>query len=230
MGRYHRDPNADRRQKQQEALVYDDRMNTIVEEYRKIGYTYTPSLVEREALIFEKYKQKFADTYTYSIQHIIRIKHRSKEYMVYRLNEEVVDSNNRVHQGDRQIGWHTLPVTETTTKRHDEFGEAVDTDIRIVGQRLVYEIPFDREKVKELIQNSKSPAGSMGVARGSNSPPDIVSGNLLTVWNEQEFIESEFDDLYGASENGFIRQGYGGVEAYKKSIQQQQQQQQNVSQ
>ena len=34
-------------------------MQSMVQEYRNIGYTYTPDRVEKEALIFEKYRRLF---------------------------------------------------------------------------------------------------------------------------------------------------------------------------
>jgi hypothetical protein len=63
-----------------------------------------PDRQEKEALIFEKYRQKFPNTYTYSVQHAFRIKHRNEEYIVYRVVEEVTDNNNQTHTCERQVG------------------------------------------------------------------------------------------------------------------------------
>ena len=73
--------------KQKTELTYDDRMQAIVLEYADIGYSYTPDREEKEALIFEKYKQKFKNTYSYSLQNIIRIKLHDKEYLTYRVTD-----------------------------------------------------------------------------------------------------------------------------------------------
>ena len=188
-----------KRQKQE--VTYDDRMNVIAEEYKQIGYTYVLDRDEKEALIFEKYKQKFKSTYSYSLQNVFRIKRRNEEYIVYRVNEEVIANNNQVHNCERRVGFHSSPITQTTTK--DEFGEV--KDVKITGYKLIYEIPFDKEFLKDLLAKSKERCGNLAVGRGSESPPEIIASNIQAVFNEQEFIEHDFEDLFGASIGGFLR-------------------------
>jgi len=67
------------------------------------------------------------------------------KFLVYRVNEEVIDNNNRVHKCDRQVGWRTSPIAETTSV--DEFGEA--KDLRILGRKLIYEIGPTRPNREE---------------------------------------------------------------------------------
>jgi hypothetical protein len=120
--------------------------------------------------------------------------------------------------------WRTTPIAETTTV--DEYGEAKDK--RIVARRIVYEIPFNKEFLRDLIEKSKEPVTNTCVGRGSDSPPDIISGNIMTVFNTEEFIEADFEDLVAANQGNFLKPEPGGIKAYIESRQQSKQQQANV--
>jgi hypothetical protein len=67
----------------------------------------------------------------------------------------------------------------------------------------------------------------MAVARGNDYPPDIFTGNLLAIFNEREFIECDFEDLYEANIKNFLKIEYGGVAQYKQFKQSQVQSQQS---
>jgi hypothetical protein len=56
-----------------------------------------------------------------------------------------------------------------------------------------------------------------------------MNSNPQSVFNEEEFIEHSFDDLYGASVGGFLKTEPGGVQAYQQSQQAQAKQQANAT-
>jgi hypothetical protein len=205
-------------------------MQAIIQEYAAIGYTYTLTQEDKEQVVFEKWKQKFSDTYTYSIQNVFRVQHNGKEYIVYRIAEEVTGSDNIVHSCERRACWHVSPITQLLGTKN-EYGEVDKNDLRITGYKLVYEIPFSKEFLRNLLDKSKQQPLNLCVGRGNNSPPDLLSSNPQSVFNEEEFVNCDFDDLFGASVGGFLRPEAGGVKAYQQSLKQQQtkQQQQNVT-
>ena len=215
------------KKKKYQELEFDDRMKSIIAEYQSVGYTYSLNLVEKEALIFEKYKQRFKASYNYTVSQIYRIKHHNEEYIVYRNEEQVTDSNNQVHKWEGQRGWHTSPIVEQTGAKN-EFGEPTG-NLKLVGQATCDEIPFNREFLKDLINNSSSAPADLCVGRGNNSPPDIISSNPQKIWNKKEFIKCDWEDLFGASVAGYSKLEYCGVKAYQQSRQTQAKQQQNVA-
>lgn len=215
--------------KQKEELVLNERYQNISKEYESIGYKYVLSIQEKEELVFERYKNAFGyikdkegnntdqldpETYAYDIQHIFRIMHNKHEWIVYRIIEEVKDRNGVIHNCARQAGWHSSPISRTIK---NDLGENQQSEIQ--GHKLVYEIPFDRNFIRHLIDGSRSQVSDLCVGIGSNSPPDIITSNPQKIWNEEEFIEHDFDDLFGASIAGFSRIGYGGVKEYKEAQQ-----------
>lgn len=211
--------------KKQEVQL-NDRYQAIEAEYQTAGYHYVLTQQEKEELAFDNYKKRFTTTYQYTIQNVQRIKHRNQEYLTYKIIEEVTDSNNQLHTCERRAGWRTSPIIKP--ERKNEFGEVVES--KIEGQRLVYEIPFDREFLKDLLAHSQQTIGSMAVARGNDYPPDIFTGNLLAIFNEQEFIECDFEDLFEANIKNFLKPEFGGVNQYKQFKQSQQSPQQTQPQ
>jgi len=53
-------------------------MRKIEREYAALGYVYVLDRDEKEALEFERWKQKFKSTYSYFLQNAFRIKHRNE--------------------------------------------------------------------------------------------------------------------------------------------------------
>lgn len=203
---YYKEPKP----KKKEDLPLNARIQSIADEYAELGYKYVLSSQEKNELIFERYKEKFPNTYRYALQHAFRIKHQGNEYLVYRVIEEVTDNNATVHTCERQIGWHSSPIARIAK---DQLGDIQSTEIS--GHKLVYEIPYDSELLSKLIEGSWTAPGDLCVGIGNTAPPDIISSNPQKINNVSEFLKYDFDTLYGGSIAGFSWTEPGGMEAFK---------------
>lgn len=197
---------------QKEELELNERYKSISDEYAALGYTYVLSPREKEELIFERYKAAFPKTYRYALQHAYRIKHEEHEYLVYRIIEEVTDNNGTAHTCERQIGWHSSPIARMTK---NQLGEVTSSEIQ--GHKLIYEIPYEPDLLRELIQGSWTQPGDLCVGIGNTAPPEIISSNPQKINNKDDFLEYDFDTLYGASISGFSWTDRGGVEKYREA-------------
>jgi type II secretory pathway component PulJ len=121
---YYKDPKSKR--KRQEEIQLNDRYQAIEAEYQTAGYHHVLTQQEKEELAFDNYKKRFSTTYQYRIQNVQRIKHRNQEYLTYKINEEVTDSNNQLHMCERRAGWRTSPIIKP--QRKNEFGEVIESD------------------------------------------------------------------------------------------------------
>lgn len=209
----------------EKSIALNKRLQDITDEYTKIGYEYKLSDMEKRELIFEKYKDKFGDTYQYDIQSINRIKvpvkdrqnkqeqARYREFYTFKILEEVTDNAGQVHENPRHHqGWHASPVARF---RHNEFGEVDESDIN--NWKITYELPWFPNEVKKLVDGSRSQVGQLhvgvGVTQGSTN---IFQNNPYTIYNFNEFLTGEFDDLLEMGKNGWSKTEGGGLADIKE--------------
>jgi len=214
------------KQEKEKELALNKRLQGIADEYKKIGFEYKLSDMEKRELIFEKYKEKYANTYVYDIQSINRIKvpvtdrhskeqqERYREYYTYKILEEVTDNAGGVHENPRHHqGWHATPVARF---HHNEFGEVDESDIN--NWKITYELPWYPNEVRKLADGSRSQVGQLhvgiGVTQGSTN---IIHNNPYTIFNFNEFMNGEFDDLLEMGKNGWSKTEGGGLADIKES-------------
>ena len=231
------------KEEREKELTLNKRLEGIVEEYRKVGFEYKLSDLEKRELIFEKYKEKYGDTYQYDIQSINRVKvpvkdrhskqeqERYREYYTFKILEEITDPTGGVHENPRHHqGWHATPIGRF---KNNEFGEPVESDIN--NWKITYELPWFPNEVKKLVDGSRSQVGQLhvgiGVTQGSTN---IFQNNPYTIYNFDEFLSGEFDDLLEMGKNGWSKTEGGGLVDIRESrlrrleIQQKEQQEQQA--
>jgi hypothetical protein len=190
----------------------NERLNVLSKEYQDLNYTYLLTEKDRQELLFEKLKEKYPDTYFYDIHRLLRIQVRGKpeEYLVYIINEEITDTRFQKYTLNRKVGVHSTPVG---TPKQDEYG-AIE-DININQWKVTFEIPFNQDEIKKLLESSRTPCLEYAVAKGAI----IGKGSTYvesprTVYNFEEWLTLKFDDLYNASNLGYLKDEFGGVEEY----------------
>jgi hypothetical protein len=204
----------------EKTLELNKRLQGISDEYRAIGYEYKLSDVEKRELLFEKYKRKFPETYVYDIQRIYRIKvpvtdrhskqeqERYREYYTYVILEEVTDNAGGVHENPRHHqGWHPSPIGKF---KYNEFEEPVDSDIN--NWKITYELPWYPNEVRKLADGSRSQVGQLRVGLGVTiGRQGIIQNNPYTIYNFNEFMNGDFDDLLSMGQMGLSRTEPGGL-------------------
>jgi hypothetical protein len=190
----------------------NDRLKALSEEYAGIGYTYLLTERDKQELLIEKLKEKHPDTYYYDINRIIRVQVRGQrdEHFVYRINEEVTDSKFKTHVLQRRIGVHPSPLSVPV---RDEMGVIEDEQIK--NWSLTWEIPFNSDEIKKLLEGSRTPPTEYTVGKGAiTGRSSIFTESPHSVFNLEEWFTKKFDDLYNASSLGYLKEEYGGVDEY----------------
>jgi hypothetical protein len=217
-----------KQQQEKENLPLNQRLQTITDEYAKIKYDYKLTEKDKRELWFEKWKKTFSgkkvmnpvtdqeeNSYQYDLQRIYRIKMptSNKEYYTYRILERVIDNANQWHDFSRHVGYHETPIGQF---HQNEYGEVDDTNIQ--NWKITYELDWNPEELKKLIEGSNSTPNSLAVGKGVTvGKGRITSGSPNTVWNLRELLEKPFDSLIGASQDGFLKMEYGGCEEWEEA-------------
>jgi hypothetical protein len=199
--------------KKPKEIELNDRLKALSKEYEDVGATYILSELDKQELLFQKYKQKYPESYSYEIQRLIRVQVPNKKdnYLVYVIHERLTDSRFQKHTLTRKIGWHPSPVGEIT---RNEYGELEDIDIN--QWCITFDIPFEPEKIRNLVAESRT-----NLVREMSCAKAAITGKSIafaepphSIFNSEEFLTAKFDDLYRASELRYLKPEKGGVEEY----------------
>lgn len=188
-----------------------------------INTEYKLSDADIRLIEFERYKRTFPDTLTVFIASLRKVKHSNKvlkaererdsnnEWFIYKIIEEIKDKDKRAHTHERWIGFHTEPIAEVKTNNLDEV-----TDVVVEKEQIVYDIPFSRKVVEEMINLPKVVNTPSDIALGMGEDSGLDSQDpvrlpLLSVFNLEEFIQFRYDSLEGANKDGYLVPSYGGV-------------------
>jgi hypothetical protein len=199
--------------KKPKEIELNDRLKKLSKEYEDVGATYILSELDKQELLFEKYKEKYPESYSYEIQRLIRVQVPNKKdnYLVYVINESLTDSRFQKHTITRKIGWHPTPVGEV---KRNEYGELEDIDIN--SWRITFDEIFEPDKIRSLVAESRT-----NLVREMSCAKAAITGKSIafaepprSVFNFEEFLTAKFDDLYRASELKYLKPEKGGVEEY----------------
>lgn len=157
----------------------------VIHEYQEAGMfdQYEPSPEEINEWKFHQKRNKEVDV-IHSINQIYRIKVGSKEYLMYNEIMRSTDmmGNTLSHPALRG----RIEAPEFTKKYDEEMGKAVATSL--LGKKTVYEIPFSRQAVLDILALDKSDSTpSLVVASGRVKYSDMFTLN--------EFMTRSVDDL-----------------------------------
>lgn len=185
----------------------------------KINTEYTLSDFDNRLIRFEQQKKAFGDTLVTFVAALRKVKYDqpgtpNREWLVYKIIETIRDRDKKSHSIERWYGFHTEPMAEVQRNQLDEV-----TDTVIEGERIIYDIPFSRKAVQEVLDiktRSNTPSNiaiGEGMATGTDNT-DPIRGNPLSVFNLENFIQFKYDYLEGANRDGSLIPSYEGMLNY----------------
>jgi hypothetical protein len=188
------------------------RLLAIKKEYEDLGLEYVLSEVDKREVMYAQYAKRYPETFTYTLNRMIRVQFDNKEYLIWRVGYEFRDKYFKLHRDTFRYGWHPLPVT---TQILNEYG-AVE-ELQVENWKPVFETEFNEKFIKDLIAGSrtgkpKETLVAIGAIRGMSEP---FSSPVYSVFNFEEWLTGPFDELYAAGSLGtYLQPKKGGLESY----------------
>lgn len=164
--------------------------NAILTRYEKYGRDRDPSCHERVfythfkplAIAQQKYKPR---PVTMEVKQITRLKHKGKEFLKYGATLRCTDYRRNAIDFYETFGYYELPIFTVQTDPNTE--EVIKESAQVDGHEQVYDIPFTKEKVKELI-GMASESDKVGLAIADRN------GTRYSC-NLSEFMNESYDEL-----------------------------------
>lgn len=120
---------------------------------------------------------------TKEVEGIYRLKHKGKEYLMYHALFKGTDWEKNQINFNLLMGKYEIP--EFQFKRDPNTDVVIDAQTQITGHETFYDIPFTKEKAKELIE--------MGIERIGLTVIDETGKRWSC--SKQEFLNGDFDEL-----------------------------------
>jgi hypothetical protein len=175
------------------------------------------------------YRQKFPDTWKRKLQTISRVKlapgmfvinengdpdqdFKVKEAFVYTINESVMSPRNpeteQLAQCNTIEGVFKKPYT---IKEYDDLGNVTKSSAKRWSNRFY--IPWDNgNSARKVLEEFNSKYRNMVLAIAMEGG-EWYGSNTYSVFNLQEWLEADFDDIMSANKGNFLKRSgeYGGV-------------------
>jgi hypothetical protein len=193
---------------------HNDRIRTLENEAASLSCEYKLNDYDLQELIFDKYVQKFPDTYYVDLTKLLRVKVGSnpQNYLIYFTEEEVTDTIKFKKRkfNRRRVGFHPIVTGEP---QYDDYGQLIGYDIGT--PRTSFDIEFDPDFIKKLISKCRSGPRELLLVRGATIGEDPVLDPVRSCFNLDDFLYGEFDDLMEAGRLNYLNSGTGYQEFLK---------------
>lgn len=130
-----------------------------------------------------------------------------KEALVYSIQERVVDPKNPqtniLSSCSTKMGVYKRPFF---SEERDDLGNIVTSSIRT--KKTMFFIEFTEENARKVLEefNYEYKGLALGIASQGSSEP-WYGQHTYTVYNLEEWLHEDFDDLIEANQKGFLRKG-----------------------
>jgi hypothetical protein len=193
---------------------HNDRIKTLENEAAAVSCEYKLNDFDVQELIFDKYVQKFPDTYYVDLTKLLRIKVGSnpQNYLVYSTEEAVTDTIKFKKRKftRKRIGFHPIITGEP---EYDEYGTL--TGYNLGTPRTSFDIPFDPDFIKKKIAECRSGPKELLLARGATAGEHPVVDPIRSCFNLDNFLYGDFDLLMEAGRLNYLNTGSGFDEFLK---------------
>jgi hypothetical protein len=193
---------------------HNDRIKTLENEAAAVSCEYKLNDFDVQELVFDKYVQKFPDTYYVDLTKLLRVKVGSnpQNYLIYSTEEEITDTIKfkKKRFTRRRIGFHPVVTGEA---QYDDYGQLTGYDIGT--PRTSFDIQFDPEFIKKLISKCRSGPKELLLARGATAGEHPVIDPVRSCFNLDDFLYGDFDLLMEAGRLNYLNSGTGYQEFLK---------------
>jgi hypothetical protein len=192
---------------------HNDRIRTLENEAASVSCEYKLNDYDLQELIFDKYVQKFPDTYFVDLTRLVRIKVGTapQNYLVYFTEEEVTDTikfkKRRFNR--RRIGFHPVVTGEA---QYDDYGQLTGFDIGTPNTSFDKE--FDPDFVKNLISKCRSGPRELLLGRGAIRGETMLADQPMSCPNLDNFLYGDFDLLMEAGRLHYLKSDPSGYQEF----------------
>jgi hypothetical protein len=192
----------------------NDRIIQLQNEAASINCEYKLSDYDLAELVHEKYIAKFPDTHFADLTKLLRVQRSDRmEFLIYSTEEEVTDTIKfKKHRFTRRrIGFHPVVTGEP---EYDDYGQL--TGYSIGTPRTSFDIPFDPDFIKKLINKCRSGPKELLIARGATAGEHPIIDPPYSCFNLNDFLYGEFDLLLQANKLGYLDNSGQGYQEFLK--------------
>ena len=184
-----------------------DRLKKIVQAYNDAGVRYYKTPDDDREIRFNHIAKKRPDTVKKYVVWVVRVKgptvskkDKNKEYLIYYQHQTASAFNDQEEQFSNTVGYYSIPKTKVIRNVEGEVDE-----VRNVGNEFVYEIPYSKETLKKLLDESETEVTQFHLAHGAHSGDSWVgnNGKLYSIHNVDDFLNGSFNELWEMSEYGY---------------------------
>jgi hypothetical protein len=194
-------------------LPYSDRMQNIIDEYTAVNATYELSDAEKRYEMFLQRKEKFINNNSYVLDvtrvHRIQVPNSKTEYYTYNVYEEIQDDNFKVYKVNNKFGIHSTPLAAI---ERNAYGEIEKIDIN--KWKVTYELPWNPDEVRKLLESSRTPCTQFAVCKGNLFGRTAMISETRTVFNQEDLLNYKFEDLWNANKLGYLSETSAGIDSY----------------
>ena len=186
------------------------RLKKIVSAYQEAGLPYFKSPDDDRDVRFNHIANKRPDTVKKFVVWIFRVKaaptskksskDSPKEYLVYYQHQTALAHNDDEVSYSGNEGVWSKPLSK--------LAKTIDGEperIKPSGNEWVFEIPFTKEKLKEIIDISETEVTQFMLCHAAKTGDSWVGNNnkQYSIHNVDDFINGGFDELWSMSEFGY---------------------------
>lgn len=186
------------------------RLKKIVQAYQDAGLPYFKGPDDDRDVRFNHISKKRPDTVKKFVVWIFRVKaaptsnkktkDTPKEYLVYYQHQTALAHNDDEVSFSGNEGVWSKPLSKLSKSNEGE-----PEKMKPSGNEWVFEIPFTKEKLKEIIDESETEVTQFYLCNAAKNGDNWVGNNnkQYSIHNLDDFINGGFDELWQMSEFGY---------------------------
>jgi hypothetical protein len=187
------------------------RLKKIVQAYQEANLPYFKAPDDDRDVRFNHIAKKRPDTVKKYVVWVFRVKAAPtsnkksketppKEYLVYYQHQTALAHNDDEVSYSGNVGVWSKPLSKLAKTADGE-----PERYKPAGNEWVYEIPFSKEKLKEIIDSSETEVTQFYLCHAAKSGDNWIGNNnkQYSIHNVDDFINGSFDELWQMSEFGY---------------------------
>jgi hypothetical protein len=192
-------------EQENQPLKWPERVQILFDEYkkasreaskttgRKIRLDYMPETLDYLEKLFDDRAREKPDSLKVTIHAIYRVKNKNnEEFYFYAATKTCKNALNQDVPpfSYERYGYHKQPVIKMQWKEAKE-----GTEPAVTGFKHGFELKWDKEEVKKLLDSSSFPCTQFYVGSVGETTTEIISGRHYQIQNREDFLNGSFEDL-----------------------------------
>lgn len=196
----------------QETVIWPKRVQILVDDYltqgrkvdKNIRMDYRPETVDYLEKIFEDRVRDKPQTLKTTINAVYRVRtSRADEFYYYAANKTCDNALGQPVEpfSYEHYGFHKSPIVRLQWNEQRAINEP-----RVVGYTSSYELKWNKQEVKKLLDDSFIPCENFYVGRAGQNANEPIESHRYQIRNQTDFVDGSFEDLMGLGQFGLSQE------------------------